>query len=164
MLSGVVEHHATDGRSIRRSAEEDTAVGRTLLVAAIGIALATPAVTPVDAAQTRAERTSVPTDCHHLAVRPRSIVFACADGGFSVRRLTWSSWHRFRASGRGVFHQNDCRPNCAEGAFHTAAGSIELRRRMVCGQRPRFVFRRVVIVFDHPLLHRDRVSFRLRCP
>jgi hypothetical protein len=97
-------------------------------------------------------------------VRPRSIVFACADGGFYVRRLTWSSWRRFRASGRGVFHQNDCRPNCAEGTFHTAAGSIELRRRMVCGQRPRFVFRRVIMVFDHPLLHRDRVSFGLRCP
>ena len=109
-------------------------------------------------------RTYLPADCHHLQMRPRSIVFACADGGFFVRRLTWSSWSRDRAVGRGVFHQNACRPSCADGTFHVATGTIHVSHRMRCADRDRFIFRRVAIRFDRPLLHRDRVAFRLVCP
>jgi hypothetical protein len=115
------------------------------------------------AAATRRRETSVP-NCHHLQVRPRSIVFACADGGFYVRRLTWSSWDRDRAVGRGVFHQNSCRPSCAEGTFHVATGTIHLSHRIRCADRDRSIFRRVAIRFDRPLLHRDHVAFRVICP
>ena len=110
------------------------------------------------------EPTRVTDDCHHAVVRPRRILFACGDGGFYVRRLTWSTWHPFFAMGRGVFHQNACHPNCAEGTFHTGSGAIRLRHRQWCEHAHVYVYRRASIVFDGELIGRHRVTFRLECP
>jgi hypothetical protein len=115
-------------------------------------------------AEARPRRTLVTKDCLHLGARPSSIVFACADGGFLVRRLEWRSWHRRSAFAHGVFHQNDCDPNCAGGTFHRMTGTLRLTHRRWCARWHRHVFRHALVVFDAPLLGRDRQSFAMFCP
>jgi hypothetical protein len=67
------------------------------------------------------------------AVRPHSIVFACADGNFYVNSLRWSSWTTESASAVGIGHQNDCTPFCAAGHFHAYPSvSIRLVRPETC--------------------------------
>jgi hypothetical protein len=110
------------------------------------------------------ERTAITDDCVHVAERPTSIVFACADGGFLVRHLDWSSWRRNHASARGVFRENDCDPSCAEGHVHTRPGLLRVHGRRWCPDIERYVFRRAVIRFDAPLLGRDEMRFGLSCP
>ena len=78
-------------------------------------------------------------------VRPSSIVVACGDGNFFLSDITWSRWTSTSAAGRGTGHQNDCKPYCAAGHFHTYAVSIRLSRPETCrhGRREftRFTYR-----------------------
>jgi hypothetical protein len=103
-------------------------------------------------------------DCVHVRVRPRRIMFACADGNYFVKRLEWSRWRMWRAVGRGVFYLNDCDPNCAEGTFHHRWGKITLRRRLWCPDVGKYVFRRARVVYDRPLLGQTTDRIRLFCP
>lgn len=73
------------------------------------------------------------TGCaHHPAVRPASIVFACGDGNFYATSLHWSSWGTTAAAAKGVGHQNDCKPYCASGHFHTYPLTVRLSRPVQC--------------------------------
>ena len=73
------------------------------------------------------------TGCaHHPAVRPASIVFACGDGNFYATSLQWSSWGATTASAKGVGHENDCKPYCAAGHFHTYRIAVTLTRPQTC--------------------------------
>lgn len=110
------------------------------------------------------EPTTVADDCYHVDVRPRSILFACADGGYYVTHLDWRRWRARRADGLGLFHQNDCTPNCAGGTFHNRRGTISLRHRLWCPDVGRYVYRRAVITYRRPLLGRAHTRFRLFCP
>ena len=109
-------------------------------------------------------RTPTVSDCFHLEIRPERIMFACADGGYYVTHLKWQRWHIFRATGQGLFRQNDCRPSCAEGTFHARRGRITLLRRVWCPDAHGYVFRRARVVYERPLLGQERTSFRLFCP
>jgi hypothetical protein len=129
-----------------------------LLMSLTLLSLAMPASNACD------RRTAVTDDCQHVSVRPRSIVFACADGGFFVRRLVWHTWHRHRARATGVFHQNDCDPSCAGGEYHTRAGTLRLRGHLWCPGIERYVFDHAVTTFDAPLLGREQQRFRMFCP
>jgi hypothetical protein len=60
------------------------------------------------------------------AVRPASIMIACADGGLRLEDLTWTSWTAKSADAHGVLLANDCTPDCAQGTFHRFAGTFEL--------------------------------------
>jgi hypothetical protein len=68
----------------------------------------------------------------HSQIRPRSIVVACGDGNFYVTGIKWSRWDATTAFGIGTGHQNDCRPDCAGGHFHTYLVSIHLSRPVAC--------------------------------
>lgn len=109
--------------------------------------------------------TYVTFNCRRLRTEPTSIVFACADGGYYVDHLTWTRWHRWEASGFGLFHQNDCRPNCAEGTFHTVWGRLRLRSRERCDRPDAYVFVRARVRYDHRMLGRKRDAFHTAgCP
>jgi hypothetical protein len=83
--------------------------------------------TSVDAlARTRTPE--VLTDCRHRAIRPKGILFACGDGNFFIKAVTWRSWGRSIARGRGVLWRNDCVPYCAKGRFHQKRAYIHLSR------------------------------------
>jgi hypothetical protein len=77
--------------------------------------------------------TPVLTGCEHRPqVRPAGIVLACGDGNFYVTRLTWTRWSPREAVARGVGYENDCRPNCAAGHFHTYLVELRLSRVVGC--------------------------------
>jgi len=76
--------------------------GTTLLMAA-----------PAGAAPPRA----LPDCLGHPQVKPRSVVFACADANFGVDGLDWLSWGGARAVALGSAYVNDCKPYCAAGHF-----------------------------------------------
>jgi hypothetical protein len=108
--------------------------------------------------------TYVTYDCAHTKMEPGRILFACGDGNFFSRHLSWARWHRSRAVGEGEFHQNDCHPDCAGGTFYVQGGRIVLHGRMWCSNVHRYVFAHARIRFDKPLLGRKRVHFGLACP
>ncbi len=133
---------------------------RTAAVAGLVVAAIVLAAVPAQAGR----QTFTVSDCRHVEIRPERIMFACADGDFYATHLEWQRWRPFRAFGQGLFHQNDCRPSCAEGTFHARRGRPALRRRLWCPKAHAYVFRRATVVYRQPLLGRVRSSFRLFCP
>jgi hypothetical protein len=75
-------------------------------------------------------------------VRPRSVVFACADRNFYVTHITWSTWNSETARGRGTGKQNDCTPKCASGHFHSYLVSVQLAGVARCGPRNQLEYTR----------------------
>jgi len=108
--------------------------------------------------------TYVTYNCYHVRTAPRSIMFACADAGFYVKRLDWARWGVRTASADGVFHQNDCDPNCAAGTFRSRRGTITLSGRLWCPSIKEHVFKRVRAVYRHPLNGQAGYSGQLFCP
>jgi hypothetical protein len=51
--------------------------------------------------------------------KPRTIVVACADANFQIRKIEWSHWGDRGAKGTGKAKVNTCDPSCAEGKFKT---------------------------------------------
>jgi hypothetical protein len=120
---------------------------------------------PANAVAGHRRTTYAMTDCMHLRTSPPEILFACADGNYYVDHLHWTRWHRWKAAGWGLFHQNDCRPSCAEGTFHEEWGWIWLRHRERCTPPGRFVFQHVRVLYVDRLLGRHRTAFgHLGCP
>lgn len=54
-------------------------------------------------------------DCEFPIQRPEQIMLTCADGGIIVTDIKWQSWDAKGAAGAGIYSQNMCDPNCAEG-------------------------------------------------
>jgi len=54
-------------------------------------------------------------DCETIEQRPEQITRYCADGGVYIYDITWDSWGYNGASGKGIYSENLCEPNCAEG-------------------------------------------------
>jgi hypothetical protein len=54
-------------------------------------------------------------DCEIAEQRPSQITRFCADGGASVYDITWESWGYNGATGKGIYTEKLCEPNCAEG-------------------------------------------------
>jgi hypothetical protein len=59
--------------------------------------------------------------------KPSSITITCADGGVSVNKIKWTSWHPNSATGKGELSWNTCLPvNCAGGIGQTYPVTIKL--------------------------------------
>jgi hypothetical protein len=91
-----------------------------------GAALASPGAPAARhaTASTRAATATTPRyvvlDCSYKpVVAPSSLIVTCADAGIRLGDLHWTSWTPKLASGYGTFWENDCKPNCAEGHFHS---------------------------------------------
>ena len=54
-------------------------------------------------------------NCEIETHKPELIFFTCADGGLYVEKIKWSTWTKDGATGVGIFSENLCEPNCAEG-------------------------------------------------
>jgi hypothetical protein len=62
-------------------------------------------------------------------VKPKEIVFTCADGGISVQKITWRYWNDNRARGRGTLVWNTCLPtDCADGIVQKYKARLVLDR------------------------------------
>jgi hypothetical protein len=138
---------------------------RRSIVGVLSVAVLLIGLSPTGADAGHRRTTYAMTDCMHLRTRPSAILFACGDGNFYVDHLSWFRWHPWRATGGGLFHQNDCNPSCAEGTFHTEWGQVWLRNRDRCDPPGRFVFQHVRIVYLGKLLGRHTTSFgHVGCP
>jgi hypothetical protein len=76
-------------------------------------------------------------------VQPVSVVLACADANFGVRKLRWARWGQATARATGVAYANDCKPYCAAGHFHTYRAVLVASGRQVCRGVPSYARVRV---------------------
>ncbi len=76
--------------------------------------------------------------CRGHRFMPRKVILACADGNLYVTGLGYSSYGGGQAKAKGVFHLNDCRPNCAGGRFHTRGGTIRFFDVVRCADGRRY--------------------------
>jgi hypothetical protein len=113
---------------------------------------------PGDLARTYAPK------CTRAAYRPSFIMFACADGGYYVQHLRWKRWTTTRAVAHGVFHFNDCTPDCARGTFHKRHGKLAFSHRLWCPAIQKHVFRRTRITYRRPYQGRRVIRTRNFCP
>ena len=65
-------------------------------------------------------------DCESAVHKPESITLTCADGGWSLQEITWTSWTETGAEGTGTFRENLCKPSCAEGEIVEAKVNLKL--------------------------------------
>jgi hypothetical protein len=110
----------------------------TVLIAAFAAASASAAGHP----------TALPNCLGKPTVKPASIILACADANFGVKKLTWIGWGGARAAATGVAYANDCTPNCAAGHFHNYNAVIVLSGAQKCGAVTEY--RSLTIAFAGP--------------
>ena len=65
-------------------------------------------------------------DCETDQYKPESITITCADGGSFVEKIQWSTWSKEGATGTGIYSENLCEPNCADGNRVTAPVNLTL--------------------------------------
>ena len=65
-------------------------------------------------------------DCETAEHKPKSITITCADGGVFVEKIQWSIWSKEGATGSGIYSENLCEPNCAEGKRVSAPVNLTL--------------------------------------
>jgi len=65
-------------------------------------------------------------DCDTAEYKPESITITCADGGIFVEKIQWVTWSKEGAVGTGIYSENLCEPNCAEGQRVTAPVKLTL--------------------------------------
>ncbi len=142
-------------------------LGRNMKPRAVIVAVST-ALVAVSALATPAlarPKTYVTHNCVEAKVKPRRIIFACADYGLFINHLKWRRWnHALRATGHGVYRYNDCKPDCARGTFHKRKARIVLRDRMWCPALRQLVFKHAKLRFRRPVNDERRTRFRLGCP
>jgi hypothetical protein len=54
--------------------------------------------------------------CELSVKKPEELIRSCADAGMLVYGIKWDTWSPFGATGTGIYSQNLCEPNCAEGS------------------------------------------------
>lgn len=80
--------------------------------------------------------------CHGHVYRPRKrVILACADANLYVTNLDYSAYQSREAKATGIFHLNDCTPNCAGGRFHAHEGSIRFFDVVQCVDGRRYFAR-----------------------
>jgi hypothetical protein len=65
-------------------------------------------------------------NCEIPEHKPEGILITCADGGIYVEKIKWSTWSQKGATGLGIYSENLCEPNCAEGKRVTASVNLTL--------------------------------------
>jgi hypothetical protein len=65
-------------------------------------------------------------DCEIPVQKPDTITLTCADGGWMVHSITWSTWGIGGAEGDGIFREKLCDPSCAEGDIAQEKVKVEL--------------------------------------
>jgi len=82
-------------------------------------------------------------DCETAKYKPESITITCADGGIFVEKIQWSTWSKEGATGRGIYSENLCEPDCAEGERVTAP--VKLTLSNLTGYKEKFYLRTIDI-------------------
>lgn len=62
-------------------------------------------------------------NCTSPSFEPTGIRVTCADAGWVLENLVWTSWTGTRATAIGTLVYNDCTPSCPAGHFHQVPGT-----------------------------------------
>lgn len=79
--------------------------------------------------------------CRGHRYMPRRAILACADANLYVTGLRYSSYGSRQAKATGLFHLNDCTPDCAGGRFHKHGGEIRFFDVVACADGHRYFAR-----------------------
>ena len=96
-------------------------LSRVLPFATLLAAVCVPVALPIaELPSASAQHVKVQYDCSHAKYEPKKIVLACADGGFTLTRIHYSSWTSSRATGADRTREKLCVPSCVAGkiAYH----------------------------------------------
>ena len=133
-----------------------------LAVVIAGLAVAALAAT---AASPSGHPTALPDCLGKPVVQPATVILACADANFGVKKLAWIGWGGARTAATGVAYANDCTPNCAAGHFHNYSAMIVLDGSQKCGKTTDY--RRLTIGFvgptPYPKAKPADLVYSLRC-
>jgi hypothetical protein len=77
----------------------------------------------------------IAAECRGSSLEPRTVTLACADANLYVSHLRYKGYGHKTTTASGVFHENDCTPNCAAGKFLTYSGTIKFSDISRCGGR-----------------------------
>lgn len=65
-------------------------------------------------------------ECELRTKRPENLTTVCADFGWAVWDIKWGKWDAFGGRGEGIYRENDCEPNCAEGTISSKPATVLL--------------------------------------
>jgi hypothetical protein len=99
--------------------------------------------TPVSIPTTLKDSDVLTWNCEIPEYKPESIMLTCADGGWMVHSITWSSWGIGGAQGTGVFREKLCEPSCAEGEI--AEEKVTIKLSDLAERKGKFYLRTLVI-------------------
>jgi len=86
----------------------------------------TATATPVAIPATLKDSDVLTWNCEIPEYKPESIMLTCADGGWLVHSITWSTWGVGGAEGTGIFREKLCEPSCAEGDLAEEKVNVKL--------------------------------------
>jgi hypothetical protein len=124
-------------------------------------AVLVPATLPtVDATPSvSAQHVKVEYDCVHAKYEPKSILLACADGGFVLTRIHYTKWTAHRAKGSDRTEEKVCKPNCAAGTLAYHHDTFILDRVVKRGGKHLYsrarVFRKGELYATYPLVDKN---------
>jgi hypothetical protein len=137
---------------------------RTAILALVIAGLAVVALAAT-AASPAGHPSAVPNCLGKPLVQPVSVVLACADANFGLRKLGWIGWGGARAAATGIAYANDCTPNCAAGHVHTYSAEIVVDGSQRCGKTT--AYRRLTVAFvgpsPYPKAKPADLTYPLRC-
>jgi hypothetical protein len=81
-------------------------------------------------------------DCEFPVQHPETIMLTCADGGMLVTNIKWKSWAPLRAVGLGIYSQNMCDTDCAQGK------RVEIPVRVILSEPVQYKGRRILRTLD----------------
>lgn len=62
-------------------------------------------------------------NCTSPSLEPTEIILTCADSGWVLQAIEWTTWTATQATGVATFVYNDCNPSCAAGQLHSVPGT-----------------------------------------
>ena len=74
-------------------------------------------------------------ECELRTKRPETLTTVCADYGWAVWDIKWGKWDAFGGYGEGIYRENDCEPNCAEGKISSRPATVLLTDLTFDGRR-----------------------------
>jgi hypothetical protein len=107
------------------------------------------------------------TNCNKEQYKPQEIIVACGDAGTYVNRLKWSSWTTTKASGKGEYTYNTCKPMCDDGNLKSFAVDATLTDAKSCKNEPHKAFTKLELTFTQgrpTYVKKSTYSLTLGCP
>jgi hypothetical protein len=123
-------------RKRHRAALAAVAVVAGSLLVPLGAATGAPPQAAGRVSTVAVAKPQVVAHCSTVTRRPRALSWC--DNSDYVTQLTWTRWGYAKAHGRGVMHNNVCRPSCAAGNFEHFRVSVVLKRVRTVGKHQRF--------------------------